>query len=87
MMVETLHELEKFSGDELPRGAPDELHERFEEERKQALESLSADDGVLARVLADLEESSGRSSHRQLRADARMAAEASVIDGGGRACC
>ena len=52
VMVETLHELEKFYGDELPRGAPDELHERFEEERKQALESLSADDGVLARVLA-----------------------------------
>ena len=50
VMVETLHELEKFFGDELPRGAPDELHERFEEERKQALESLSADDGVLARA-------------------------------------
>lgn len=61
VLIETLDELERVSGgDELPSGATVKLRGRLEDERKQALDSLSADDAVVAVVVADIEEARTR---------------------------
>ena len=62
VLMETLDELETVSGDDLPCGATAKLRERLENERKQALESLSADDAVVTAVLADIEEARTRTA-------------------------
>src|SRR5437588_4804088 len=62
VLIETLDELESVSGDDLARGATAKLHERLEDERKQAFESLSADKAVVAAVLADIEEARTRTA-------------------------
>jgi CHAD domain-containing protein len=62
VLIETLDELEKVSGDDLPRGATATLRERLDDERKQALESLRADDAVVAAVVADLEKARTRTA-------------------------
>jgi CHAD domain-containing protein len=62
VLIETLDELEKVSGDDLPRRATAALRERLEHERRRALESLRADDAVVAAVVADIEEASTRTA-------------------------
>jgi CHAD domain-containing protein len=62
VLIETLDALETVSGDDLPRGATTKLHERLEGERRHALESLSANDGVVAAVIADIEEARTRTA-------------------------
>lgn len=62
VLIETFDELEKASGDDLPRGATATLRERLEEERRQALESLCADDAVVAAVVADIEQARARTA-------------------------
>lgn len=62
VLIETLDELEKLSGDEVPRGASAKLRERLENERNQTLESLRSDDTALAAVVADIEEARARTA-------------------------
>jgi CHAD domain-containing protein len=62
VLIETLDKLEKVSGDELPIGSTAKLREGLAHERKQALESLRADDAVGAAVVADIEEARTRTA-------------------------
>jgi CHAD domain-containing protein len=55
VLIEALEKLEKASGEELPREATAEFRRRLEDEREQALESLAADQAVVAAVVADIE--------------------------------
>jgi CHAD domain-containing protein len=55
VLIETLADLEKRSGDDLPSGVTTRLRGRLERERKQALDSLKGDDSLLAAVTADIE--------------------------------
>lgn len=62
VLIETLDELEKASGQDAPRGSTAMLRERLEDERKQALEALRGDDPVVAAVLADIEQARARTA-------------------------
>jgi CHAD domain-containing protein len=62
VLVETLDDLDTVSGGDLPPGANLMLREGLEKERKQALESLRADDAVVAAVLAEIEQASTRTA-------------------------
>jgi CHAD domain-containing protein len=62
VLIETLDELEEVSGEDLPRAATARLRERLEQERKQALESLRADDSIVAAVAADIEKARTRTA-------------------------
>jgi CHAD domain-containing protein len=62
VLIETLDDLEKASGDALPTGATAGLRGRLEDERKRALDSLQADDALVAAVIADMEQARTRTA-------------------------
>jgi CHAD domain-containing protein len=62
VLIETLDALEKASGDDLPREATARLRKRLEDEREQALESLKADDALVAAVIDDIEQARTRTA-------------------------
>ena len=62
VLIETLDELERASGSDLPGGGTARLREQLEDERKQALDSLKADDALVAAVIADIEQARTRTA-------------------------
>ena len=62
VLIETLDDLKKFSGDALPAGATARLRGRLDDERKQALASLQGDDALVAAVIADIEQARTRTA-------------------------
>jgi CHAD domain-containing protein len=62
VLIETLDELEKVSGQDLPSGVSAGLREQLEDERKRALESLRGDDALVAGVVVDLDQARVRTA-------------------------
>jgi CHAD domain-containing protein len=62
VLIETLDELEKASGADLPKGASARLRARLEDERKRALDSLQRDDALVEAVIADIEQAHMRTA-------------------------
>jgi CHAD domain-containing protein len=62
VLIDALAGLEERAGSELPPGATANLRARLEEERDQALASLSQDDGGIGAVLGELEEARPRTA-------------------------
>jgi CHAD domain-containing protein len=75
VLIETLDALEEVSGDDLPRGATATLRERLEDARRQALESLRADDALVAAVVADIEQARTRTATWSFEIDSFEALE------------
>jgi CHAD domain-containing protein len=55
VLIETLKALTELSGPDLPDGITAGLRDRLEADRKQALDSLKADDALLGAVQTDIE--------------------------------
>jgi CHAD domain-containing protein len=62
VLIETLHDLEKASGEILPTGATARLRGRLQDERKRALDALQKDDALAAAVIADIEQARTRTA-------------------------
>ncbi len=62
VLIETLNELEKASGDVFPTGATAGLRARLEYERKRALDSLHGDDALVAAVIGDIDQARTRTA-------------------------
>jgi CHAD domain-containing protein len=62
VLIETLTALEKASGDDLPRGVTTKLRAQLDDERAQALESLKADNAMVATVTQDIDSARTRSA-------------------------
>jgi CHAD domain-containing protein len=62
VLIETLDDLEKASGDVLPTGATARLRPRLEDQRKRALDALQKDDALVAAVIADIERARTRTA-------------------------
>jgi CHAD domain-containing protein len=75
VLIETLDELERAAGRELPSGATAGLREQLEAERKQALRSLKEDDVVIDAVLDELEDARTRTATWTFETDGFSALE------------
>jgi CHAD domain-containing protein len=62
VLIETLHDLEKASGEILPTGGTARLRGRLQDERRRALEALQEDDALVAAVIADIEQARTRTA-------------------------
>jgi CHAD domain-containing protein len=62
VLIETLDELEKRAGDDLPAGVAARLRRRLARERRDALDALQGDDALLAATVADIEEARTRTA-------------------------
>ena len=62
VLIETLDALEKASGDDLPTDATTKLRAQLKDERKQALESLKADDTLIAAVVDEIDSARTRTA-------------------------
>jgi CHAD domain-containing protein len=62
VLIETLHELEKDSGEDLPPEPTLKLQERLDHEREQALASLRTDEAMVAAFVADIKHARARTA-------------------------
>ena len=62
VLIETLDALEGACGDDLPGDVTTKLRARLKDERRQALESLKADDARVAAVLAEIDSARRRTA-------------------------